>query len=187
MNNFTSIPIIETERLVLRSTAENDAADTLAIYSENIVARGLGINPIKDISDAIRLIRYFKRSFDETKMLRFGIELKAENKLIGLIGFQDIKIEYYLTDIGFELNPAYHKKGIMREAIVPVLRYCFDTLNFHKISSLVYTFNDSSCHLLENAGFKREGLLHKHMYNWYTKEFLDMYSYGLINTDWKKV
>ncbi len=186
MREIDMLPVIETKRLFLREITNDDLQELYSLYSHADVAKGMGINPLADIRSAQDLLDYFKQSFIKKTMIRFALALKDEKKLIGTIGLQDIKWEYYLSEIGFDLNPEYHNKGYMSEALQSVIDYGFTRLRLQKLFALSYVENVVAHSVLERCGFMKEGRLLQHNYNWGTKEFADMYAYGLINNEWCK-
>ena len=50
-------------------------------------------------------------------------------------------------------------KGIGRQAVKLVIRYCFETLRFHRLWLDVYEDNLRGIHLYQSIGFKQEGKL----------------------------
>lgn len=55
-------------------------------------------------------------------------------------------------------------KGIGKEALSLLVEYAFATLNLHKITLEVLSNNINAIKLYENNGFKREGILAKHVF-----------------------
>lgn len=181
-----NIPTFATERLLIREITDKDTDAIFSLYSNEIVAGGMGITRLEQRTAAQQMIEYFNHSYKEKSMIRFGMVLPDSDTLIGTIGFQDIKWEYYLSEIGFDLNPEYHNKGYMTEALRPVIDYGFTKLQFQKLFALSYVENVAAHSVLEKCGFTKEGRLLQHTYNWCTKKFTDMYAYGLIKNDWKE-
>ena len=55
------------------------------------------------------------------------------------------------------MTKAYHRQGIMREALLRVLKHGFEEFNLHTIEAIIDAENDASGKLLESVGFRREG------------------------------
>ena len=58
------------------------------------------------------------------------------------------------AEIGFELSPAYQGKGIMKEAIPPVIDFAFNELELKTIEGEVAKENQRSIRIMEKNGFK---------------------------------
>ena len=58
-------------------------------------------------------------------------------------------------EIGYDLLPAYHRQGIMREAAARVIEYGFGELGLSLIDAEVNPRNEPSCRLLEKLGFQK--------------------------------
>ena len=67
-----------------------------------------------------------------------------------------MKKEHYRAEIGYVLNPAFWKKGIMKEAILAVLGYGFDVMHLHSIEANINPGNAASAGVLEATGFIKE-------------------------------
>src|SRR6185295_19509224 len=78
------------------------------------------------------------------------------SKIIGYIGYWRMKKEHYRAEIGYALHPAYWKKGIMKEAILAVLDYGFNTMQLHSVEANINADNNASAGILEATGFIKE-------------------------------
>ena len=64
--------------------------------------------------------------------------------------------EHYRAEIGYVLDPAYWRKGIMKETILRTLDYGFSTLGLHSVEARINPHNIASASVLESTGFVRE-------------------------------
>jgi RimJ/RimL family protein N-acetyltransferase len=93
------------------------------------------------------------------KNLSFAIVLKAENKVIGTIGMDEIAPDELLEDlkqryIGYRLNSNYWGKGYATEAAQHFVNYLFENLNLDLIWSSHYDFNIKSKKIIDKCGFR---------------------------------
>ena len=87
----------------------------------------------------------------------WAITLKENpSKAIGSICFWRMLKEHYRAEIGYALDPAYWRKGIMKETILKTLDYGFSTLGLHSIEARINPHNIASASVLESTGFVRE-------------------------------
>jgi len=147
------LPILTTERLILRSLTLEDAPEILRIRSDDRVNKFLDRPKATSIEDALAFIRKIlaaKESF------YWGISQKDNNTLIGSVCLWNIAIEKKSAEIGYELYPDFQGKGIMQEAITAVIRYGFESAGFNVITALSSADNDKSIRLLEQNNFVKD-------------------------------
>ncbi|WGX74975.1 GNAT family N-acetyltransferase [Paraclostridium bifermentans] len=155
-------PIIETDRLMLRELETTDINDLFDILSSERVTKYYGKYPMKNLSEADDLILKFYKSFKDQKSIRWGIELKETNRIIGTCGFHCWNKNHFRAEVGYELGEAFWNKGYATEAISSILRYGFEFMYLERIEAIVYPENKPSEKLLLNLGFEHEGLLKKY-------------------------
>ncbi|GAF15036.1 spermidine N1-acetyltransferase [Bacillus sp. JCM 19046] len=70
----------------------------------------------------------------------------------------------------------------MKEALVRAIDNGFSNMNLNRINAFVALENHSSFKLLEQLGFKKEGIMReKHLYR---GVYYDHYSYSLLKREW---
>ena len=68
----------------------------------------------------------------------FGIELKSEKKIIGLIGLNKVNRQHKKASIGYWLGKEYRKKGITSEAEKAILNFAFQNQRKGIINSFLH-------------------------------------------------
>lgn len=163
MNEIScKFPIIETERLILRKLETTDINDLFEILSSERVTKYYGKYPMENLSEAEDLILKFHKAFEDQKSIRWGIELKETNRIIGTCGFHCWNKNHFRAEVGYELGEAFWNKGYATEAICAILKYGFEFMELERIEAIVYPENKYSEKLLLNLGFEHEGLLKKY-------------------------
>ncbi len=157
-------PILETERLVLRELKEDDAQGVLDCFSNEDVLRYYGQNPLTNIEQVKNIIRNFSTIYEEKRGIKWGIELKEKEGIIGTIGFHDWSSEHNRAEIAYALLPEQWGKGYATEAVLEIISYGFNELDLTRIGAAVFTENHASNVLLTNLGFEKEGVLRNYMY-----------------------
>lgn len=82
-----------------------------------------------------------------------GITLKSEPKLLGTICLWNFSQDRKTAELGYELLPEYHGKGMMTEAVNCLLNYGFTDLNLKKIEAFTNEKNLNSIKLLQKSKF----------------------------------
>jgi ribosomal-protein-alanine N-acetyltransferase len=80
---FEQHPVLETPRLILRELTPADAADMFEYHREPECVRYMPIAPSQSVADTEGWIKRIAVDYRAKLGINFGIELKAEKKVIG--------------------------------------------------------------------------------------------------------
>jgi ribosomal-protein-alanine N-acetyltransferase len=152
--NFTPFPILETERLILRQPSPDDKHEVFALRSNEIVNRHLDRPIAKSVDDAVKHMEKINGMFRNKELISWVINLKGSKKQIGDLGFLYFSPEKQQAEIGYQLLPEYHGKGIMTEAVEKVIEFGAKNIGLRKILAVTTEANISSVKLLKNFGFR---------------------------------
>ena len=181
--DWERLPTIDTDRLTLRSITAEDIDDFYKVFSHPEVMRYWSTPPLPDRNAAAQQVAEIQELFDRHEMLKWGITLRTDDKLIGSVTLFHPDFTHRRVELGYALGRDYWGKGYMRETLTAVLAYAFNTLNMHRIEADVDPRNAGSVKALERMGFQREGYLRE---RWQVSgEIQDAYFYGLLRPDWE--
>jgi [ribosomal protein S5]-alanine N-acetyltransferase len=169
---------LETKRLLLREITKDDADSIFSCFSNEDVTRYYGQETLNNIEQAEALVGFFANSYKEKRGVRWGIELKGYQGIIGTMGFNAWSPKHKRAEIGYEIHPEHWRKGYTFEAISKVIQYGFDEFGLTRIGAVVFMENKASIKLLTKAGFEKEGILRGYMYQ--NGEAYDTYVYSII-------
>lgn len=144
---------LETERLILKSIDENNVDDILKIRGNKITNQFVKRVPPKTNYDALDFILTIKKRVENKETSYWGISLKNQTNLIGTICLYRFSEDRKEAEVGYELLPDYHRKGIMSEALQSVLNFGFNELNLSEILAFTNKFNENSKSLLLKLHF----------------------------------
>ncbi|WP_459502678.1 GNAT family N-acetyltransferase [Bacillus sp. C1] len=176
-------PILETDRLKLRELTLLDAEIMFHYFEKESVIRYFGMDSFQNMKQVKHTIQAFRKKYEEGSVIRWGIELKGTDQLIGTCGFHLINQNHNRAEIGYELDDTYWGKGYASEALQAILTYGFEKLGLIRIAAVVYTENEASHRLLKRAGFQEEGLLRKYMLQ--NGIAHDTVIYSLLEEEWQ--
>ncbi|MFE4240136.1 GNAT family N-acetyltransferase [Peribacillus butanolivorans] len=157
-------PKLETERLILRELTVDDAQDILNCFSNPDVLRYYGQKPLTSLDQVKNIVVNFANNYNEKRGIKWGIESKEKEGIIGTIGFHDWSSEHKRAEIGYAFFPENWGKGLATEAVLEVISYGFKELNLKRIGAIVFVENKASNELLIKLGFEKEGVLKNYMY-----------------------
>ncbi len=180
---FDVFPLLETQRLILRPLAESDAQDIFEVFSDRKVMEFYDLLPFESLERAKEQIDFFTKGFEQKQMIRWGIELKENGKLIGTCGFFAFNVDAMKAELGYELNSTYQGKGLMTEAVSEAISFLFKQTSVNRVEAYVEPDNISSQKLAEKIGFTKEGTLRQ--YERCRGELIDICVFGLLRSDRK--
>lgn len=154
--NFLPFPELETERLRLRRIVEADCEVILYLRSDEEINKYIKRpenRKTKTKEDALMHIEKLNNGIEEGSSVTWGITFLDNPKIIGTICLWNISEDYKTAEAGYDLNPNFQGKGIMREALNSVLSFGFKEINLDKVTAFTHKENKSSKNLLTRNGF----------------------------------
>jgi len=151
---------LETERLILREIIPDDVEDFFAMDSNPEVVKYVGIKPLTDINQSLKMIESIRNQYQENKIGRWAVIRKEDGKLIGWSGLKlikEINNHQNIHDLGYRFTPEYWGKGYATETSVAVLNYAFNEMKLNQVFAYADVENDASNHILRKLGFEEKG------------------------------
>ena len=171
-------PTIETDRLVLRPFEIADAPRVQALAGAAEVYRTtLNVpHPYED-GMAERWIASHASTFYGGRGVNFAMTLTSDGTLIGSVSL-GVTPAHRRGELGYWVGVPYWGNGYCTEAAQATVRYGFEGLGLHKVTSRHMVGNEASGRIMEKAGMTREGLLRDEI--WKDGRFYDLVVYGLV-------
>ena len=101
-------------------------------------------------------------------------------------GFWRIDKDHFRAEIGYDLAPERWGRGIMPEALRPILGFGFATLGLHSVEANIDPANGGSRRVLEKLGFAQEGYFRENYYLPDEDRFTDTATFSLLAGDWAR-
>ena len=122
---FSRLPVLETQRLLLRPLKMSDCQDVFAYSRDPEVARHVLWDAHQTIGQTRGYLRYILRQYRNGDPSSYGIVLKDTGHVIGTIGFMWLNTENRSAEVGYSLAREYWNQGFMTEALRAVLTWRF--------------------------------------------------------------
>lgn len=153
-----NVPILTTERLILRGQRMEDFPSYAAMWATENVTRFIGGKPQTEEEAWAR----FLRIAGQWQMLGYGfwtIEVKAGGKRIGEAGFVEGRREIEpslkgMPEIGWGIHPEEQGKGYALEAATAALNWGIEHFKGQPIRCIIAPENTPSLKLAEKLGFR---------------------------------
>ncbi|NLP35667.1 MAG: GNAT family N-acetyltransferase [Clostridiales bacterium] len=191
---FKTLPIIETNRLILRQITKSpeDGRDTLEYINDFDVYRFWGLYDEGNDPDGCHkpkmktdLDYHYKATMEEYKAKReltWLMEEKSTKKVIGEIVLYDFMLKKQ-ADIGYRINKNYWGHGFATEAGQAMLKVAFELLGLGRLQIRCFSNNYGSIKVAQKLGFKQEGLIRQGVI---INVVTDYYIFGLLKEDYDK-
>ena len=180
--NFSTFPVLMTERLTLRELLLSDAPDVLVFRSDPIVQR-YNDPVLHNVGEVEALIEELQAEYNAQEGICWAVTHTDRDVVLGLFGFHFWSKYHRRAEVGYDLARAYWGQGIASEALRAILRFGFERLNLNRIYAGTIADNHESVRLLERLGFQREGTRRAH--SWEDDgTFHDSAMYGLLKHEY---
>ena len=181
---FTNVPVLETERCILRKIVLDDVHDIFEVASDDSVTQYLPWETATTLEDAKNRIEHYMSAIEEQTILTWGIVNKSNNQLIGICLMFNFSLTHFRAEIGYALGSKWWRKGFMLEATSKVIDYAFNNMGFHSLEALIAPENVGSQRLLEKLGFIQEGYFRENYYDKDIDAFTDTAVFSLLKSTW---
>jgi RimJ/RimL family protein N-acetyltransferase len=150
---ISSTPVLETDRLILRTPSLDNAAAVAALANNRKIAEMTSLIPHPyGLEDATSWISSLSA---ETGHWSFGIFAKDSGELVGVCGYG--KRYDHGPEIGYWLGEPFWGQGFATEAVRAVIDHLFSTTAIDEIDAGCRVTNVASRHVLEKCGFQWTG------------------------------
>ncbi len=181
---FSDLPVLETERLMLRRVSMRDAQDIFDYSRDPEVARHVLWEAHRSMADTRAYLRFILRQYREGTPSSYAIVLKATGRVIGTIGFMAYDRDNNMVEVGYSLARCQWNHGYATEALRAVLRLAFQDMRMHRVEAQHEVDNPASGAVMRKCGMRREGTLRGKVYN--KGRFSDVELYAILRGDWER-
>ena len=149
----------ETERLLIRPCAAEDAEFIHELLNCNTWLKYIGERNVKSVEEAETYIK--EKMYPQLKRLGFGnytVIRNTDGAKIGTCGLHD-REGLEGVDIGFAFLPKFEKQGYAFEAANELLKQGFNLFRLKQLNAITLPINKSSRKLLEKLGLQFEKMI----------------------------
>lgn len=154
---FSKIPTIETERLILRAMSTRDSADMFDYSSRGELTKYLLWSPHNTVNYTREYLSYIEKRYKVGDFYDWAVVEKESGRMIGTCGFTSIDLSNRRGEIGYVLNPDFHRRGYAPEAARAVVEFGFAKLDLNRIEARFMEGNEPSRRVAEKIGMTFEG------------------------------
>lgn len=154
------LPVLETERLILREIEDSDFIDMYEYASLPYVGPTAGWQPHTSLSYTRSVIKMYRNKYQFNQLGVYAIHLKENGKMIGTIELHTYT-KNFKAELGYTINPSYWGMGYACEASKAVVEFGFYDLDLKRIECCSLITNKQSKRVCEKLGLTYEGVRKK--------------------------
>ena len=147
-----NVPVVETERLLLRGWLDEDLDPLAEMYADPEVMRFIGDGVVVDRAETADHIARMTAHWDAHGFGLWAAVDRASGELIGRIGLmmrEDFDNE---VEVGWVLARSRWGRGYAAEGGAAALRHGFTALGFARIISIAHADNSASHNVMRKLG-----------------------------------
>ncbi len=150
---------LQSERLILRPMARDDAADLATRRSDPETARFQSWTVPYTIERARALIDEVSLHDEPTpgSWFQFAVERREDGRVVGDLAVR-LADDGRTAEIGFTLHPWARGLGYATEAATRLIDYLVDSRDIHRVEASADPTNAASIRVLSRLGFTAEGV-----------------------------
>jgi ribosomal-protein-alanine N-acetyltransferase len=176
-----NIPVLETERVILRKITLNDVADIYRYCSDKEISKYTTWFSHSTIEDTQGFVDHVIKLYEEGNLAPWGIEDIETQAIIGTVGFVYWNNKQSRAELAYALSREYWNKGIMSEIVRKIMQYGFEVMKIVRIEARCHLLNTGSSRVMEKCGMELEGILRKQIL--VKGKFEDLKLYSIINEE----
>ena len=139
------------------------ASDTNSVVAAVRSSRSLHRGWVTPPATLSEFRRYLQRLSTPTHR-GFLVILKQTRQLVGVININNIILGHFRSAfLGYYVFADFAGQGLMREAMLLVLKHAFKKMKLHRLEANIQPNNPSSISLARNCGFTKEGYSRRYL------------------------
>lgn len=176
---------IETQRLILRRASTEDAQAMFDHWaSDPDVTKYLTwpVHASPDVSQQV--LQSWVDGYQQDNFYQWLIVPKDVGQPVGSISGMNPNDLLSCVEMGYCIGQPWWHQGITSEALQGVIRYLFDTCDFHRITAKHDTNNPHSGAVMKKCGMTYEGTSRQSDYN--NQGICDTVHYAILKSEWNR-
>lgn len=188
MKTISVLPFKKTNRLIIRPLQEIDYENWVQAYSLQKPPQNEWDETNWDESELTykkfkALLKVQKEQRHKDHYYEFGVFLKNDGTLIGLVSLMDISRGVFQNAyLGYRIFNTYWGNGFAQEASRAAIEIAFKKLKLHRIEAGISPDNKKSIKTAKALGLRKEGLSKRRLL--VNKKWMDVLIYAITREEW---
>ena len=136
-----SFPVLTTKHLRLRQFAGRDLDGLHACFGDEAAMRYWNFPACETKVETGRWLRQLAKTTSPYQYLAWAVAEKRSDRCIGMINYHHREARNDRLEIGYIVTPSQQRRGIAKEAVGALIKYCLEDLGVHRIEALIHPDN----------------------------------------------
>lgn len=177
-----ALPVLQTDRLVLRPAGPADAEMLYPIFGDPIAMHYWDVPVRRDVQQTEQMLRSYL-ALGSAQQGTWCLMFRGELHPVGLIQYVRREACHRRAEVRYILARRHWRQGLMSEALGAMLHYSFEELALHRLEATCEPDNLRAAALLERLSFRREGLLRGRYF--VEPSYRDVFLFSLLSDEWR--
>ncbi len=162
---FEIIEELDDEILHLRKIGKEDVQFFYESLAHAQITNYLSMGALHSLEHASRVIKNYKKSWDNLQQFNYIIELKdsEQEEKIGAVSLWNISWLHRRAEVGIWLLPKCWKFGYGKKSVNLIKIIGFNHLKLNRIEAHVAIKNINSIKMFKSCNFEEEGILRQYL------------------------
>ena len=161
---LSRLPVLETERCLLREAGEEHAGDLYALYGDAVAMEYMQRPVAGSVAECAELLLSWREDFLSGRGFRWGVFLREQpDTLIGTAALHYWSPEDRRVELGADLARNHWGRGIGTEVTVRLISHGFKALRANRIELRCHPRNSGAIGVASRLGFVFEGNLREYV------------------------
>ena len=157
--DLEDLPVLETDRLLLRKMTPDDAEAVFAYASDPETSRYVIWETHLSVEDSRAFLELVASRCESGGEPEWGIVYKGDHRFVGTCGFVNWEPEHARAELGYVLSREYWGRGLASEAARAMISFGFTVMDLNRIEARCISENAASARVMQKAGMTYEGTL----------------------------
>ena len=177
------VPVLRTDRLVLRPLTEWDGPAMFDLAQDPDLTRFLVWDPHRTVADAHAFISLSQQWVSSGVELAWAMTLAETGEFLGVVSLRPMPAENR-AELGYWIGVPHQRHGYTTEAARRLVNFAFVELEVNRVASMHYRDNSASGLVMQRAGLTYEATLRQHVL--VRGVYHDCLIYGLLRAEWEQ-
>lgn len=174
-------PFLIGKKVYLRPIEREDALTLQPWVNDPEVTQFMLLRDPMSLRDEEQFIERLSHSDKDIGMMIVRLDV---DQPVGVTGFHQINHANRNAHFGITIGDKdAWGMGFGTDATKLMMRYAFESMNLHRVTLLVFEYNERAIRVYEKAGFKKEGILRQENYR--KGRYWDTIIMGLLREEWQ--
>ncbi len=179
------LPTLTTHRLTLNQIGTADIPQIVSLANNLKVTQTTRTMPYPYFEkDAMAWIAMCDQGLSDGNKYIFAIRDKHTHDFMGGIGLT-LDIANNRAELGYWIGEPFWNNGFTTEAVRPILKFGFETLQLNKIIAVYVDTNGASGKIMIKNGMVKEGELKQHDFK--NGMYINLVLYRMLKTEYEKL